>query len=59
MPGCFTQCDALDKVFDNLKQAVAAHRDMEASEVYISYLEMAAESPSRAVTSARRSWDKD
>lgn len=42
LPGCFTQGDSLDELFDHLKEAVAVHQDVEESLVHISSLEMAA-----------------
>ena len=41
-PGCFTQGESLDELFDNLKEAVAAHQNIEESQVQITSREMAA-----------------
>jgi predicted RNase H-like HicB family nuclease len=42
LPGCVTQGESLDELYDNLREAVAAHQDVDETEVQIASLEMAA-----------------
>jgi predicted RNase H-like HicB family nuclease len=42
VPGCFTQGQTLDEVYQNLTEAIACHLDLDPSAVRISLLEMAA-----------------
>ena len=43
LPGCFTQGQTLDEVYQNLTEAIACHLDLEISSVRVSLLEMAVE----------------
>ncbi len=40
LPGCFTQGQALDEVYHNLKEAIACHLDVEPEAVRVGILEM-------------------
>lgn len=42
LPGCFTQGDTLDEVYQNLAEAIACHLDTNTASVRVSLLEMAA-----------------
>ena len=42
LPGCFTQGDTLDALYGNIKEAIACHLDLEANNVRVGLLEMAA-----------------
>jgi predicted RNase H-like HicB family nuclease len=44
LPGCFTQGQTLDEVYQNLTEAIACHLDLEATAVRVSLLEMATDS---------------
>jgi len=44
LPGCFTQGQTLDEVYQNLTEAIACHLDLEASAIRVSLLEMATDS---------------
>jgi predicted RNase H-like HicB family nuclease len=41
-PGCFTQGDTLDEVYQNLTEAIACHLNLDATNVRVGLLEMAA-----------------
>ncbi|HEX4495068.1 MAG TPA: type II toxin-antitoxin system HicB family antitoxin [Thermoanaerobaculia bacterium] len=44
LPGCFTQGQTLDELYQNLTEAVACHLDVDNSAVRISLLEMVSDS---------------
>jgi len=40
LPGCFTQGDTLDEIYQNLVEAVASHLDLDTHSVRIGLLEI-------------------
>jgi len=42
LPGCFTQGDTLDEVYQNLTEAIACHLDLDSTHVRVGLLEIAA-----------------